>query len=661
MQHEKYEINTDSVPTYSHGRHIGSDAIRGLVAGFRGVLESRRMKRDAKDAKEQRIADEAYRNRLADLEERKLSVEETYKTAMTDQAQQQVDIEKARQEAEQAKIDMEKAAQEAKDTLKTQYGNTYDEYMEAEQEYRDLVRQRGDEPNEELDAKIKTLRTELMKKGAWLKRNAKNAEFPDFTRYDKLLEDDEEAAEEAETQAAQGEQNQRTLAAIQDPEIIEDEEQRTRLQKLHEMNPDATLSELLALDKEIKEQPDNTENIRQEKMDIWNANKDSIIENYGDGVWKQIASDIKYSEDPASIDTNKYLKKPDSEKKEKDDNPHIKAGEHAYEAAIALGESPAIAEEKKREAIKQSIKEEMGEEAGTQMERVFDLVAQIQDPDLRKYIESSAVKTRSSRKVTSNLIAITNQALRGETEEAMENLADIWADDASQTDKTAKSRFQDALIFQNMRDKLQELKDMGIETRRVNQKYLDALSRGDFTSAAQAFGLEAVGADLSDEQSRKFAEVEAYIKNQFAVFLNRISGTAASDTERANLVAINPNLFMTEGVNIGIIDGNIKYLRDREKALFEDNSDPEFAAKVMASKGWDRVKTTDDTPEGRQAESDARLEAAARAAVDAEVSEDEFVEKVMPLWKDKDEAEIRKLYQAAVQAKAEKPEETEEE
>lgn len=67
---------------YSHGRHIASDAIRGFVAGLRGVLEAKQMQREATNEREQRIAQEAYRQRALDLQEAQMR--------MTGQHQQNV-------------------------------------------------------------------------------------------------------------------------------------------------------------------------------------------------------------------------------------------------------------------------------------------------------------------------------------------------------------------------------------------------------------------------------------------------------------------------------------------------------------------------------------------------------------------------------------------
>ena len=76
MQHKQpYETGTNPNP-YSHGRHVASDAIRGFVVGLRGYYQGKKMKREASSAREQRIADEAYRQRALDLQEREATFNE---------------------------------------------------------------------------------------------------------------------------------------------------------------------------------------------------------------------------------------------------------------------------------------------------------------------------------------------------------------------------------------------------------------------------------------------------------------------------------------------------------------------------------------------------------------------------------------------------------
>ena len=90
--------------TYSHGKHIASDAIRGFVVGMRGWLEGRKMKREAATAKEQRIADEAFRTRTLDLQERQFNMTDAFNrerlTADTDYKSEVVDLQKQLQESQ---------------------------------------------------------------------------------------------------------------------------------------------------------------------------------------------------------------------------------------------------------------------------------------------------------------------------------------------------------------------------------------------------------------------------------------------------------------------------------------------------------------------------------------------------------------------------------
>lgn len=80
MNHQRrdYEIGKQD-NTYSHGRHIASDAIRGFVSGLRGYMEGRKMKREAKDAREARIANEAFRWKALDMQERQIQLDDAFR------------------------------------------------------------------------------------------------------------------------------------------------------------------------------------------------------------------------------------------------------------------------------------------------------------------------------------------------------------------------------------------------------------------------------------------------------------------------------------------------------------------------------------------------------------------------------------------------------
>lgn len=276
--------------------------------------------------------------------------------------------------------------------------------------------------------------------------------------------------------------------------------------------------------------------------------------------------------------------------KKSDDNPHIKSGNDAYEAAIQLGKSEAEAEAEADKAIKHSIEKEYGEEGGTEWERISRRIQQIGDPDIRRYVRDIPLKGLTSRTITKAADTIISHALEGNQEAVYEGLADIW----TMKDKIGKERFQDAQMFVNMANKLIDLKDKyGVDTGRVTQQYLDAMASGDFASAAKAFTFEFLGLeDLTDEQKAEVGSAHAYILAQFKQFLLRISGTAASDSEVAMVRTMYPNLFMQEVMNLGIIQGSIDRLRDEEFADFREESDPEFARKVMAAKGWDDLYNT---------------------------------------------------------------------
>lgn len=96
--------------SYSHKQHVLSDSLRGLAVGIRGVLEAKRMAREAKSGREKRIADHYVRLKRLDLQERRLAISEGA----------------AATEMEQARLDSLQAEYEHKDEWHKQLAAAYD-------------------------------------------------------------------------------------------------------------------------------------------------------------------------------------------------------------------------------------------------------------------------------------------------------------------------------------------------------------------------------------------------------------------------------------------------------------------------------------------------------------------------------------------------------
>ena len=104
--------------SYSHRQHILSDSLRGLAVGIRGVLEAKRMAREAKSDREKRIADHYVRLKRLDLQERRLAISEGA----------------AEQEIEQVRLDSLEAEQEHKDEWHKRLAEAYDRLESLHQE-----------------------------------------------------------------------------------------------------------------------------------------------------------------------------------------------------------------------------------------------------------------------------------------------------------------------------------------------------------------------------------------------------------------------------------------------------------------------------------------------------------------------------------------------
>ena len=120
---------------YSHSKHIGADALRGLAVGIRGVLEAKRMAREAKSAREKRIADHYVHLKRLDLQERRLAISEGA----------------AEREMEQERLDSRQAEQEHKDEWHKRLAAAYDRL---ESLYRERNRAAAPKEMERIDSEI---------------------------------------------------------------------------------------------------------------------------------------------------------------------------------------------------------------------------------------------------------------------------------------------------------------------------------------------------------------------------------------------------------------------------------------------------------------------------------------------------------------------------
>lgn len=123
MKEQRHQINTDNIREAGQPNML-KDLLRGLIADTRGALEGRAMRRQARDAKEQAIADEAYRQRMASVQEKQLAI-----------SQQRADLEGTQYEDAKRAAEEQKAQEQEKLELETKakedYSNAFKEYQEA--------------------------------------------------------------------------------------------------------------------------------------------------------------------------------------------------------------------------------------------------------------------------------------------------------------------------------------------------------------------------------------------------------------------------------------------------------------------------------------------------------------------------------------------------
>ena len=273
-----------------------------------------------------------------------------------------------------------------------------------------------------------------------------------------------------------------------------------------------------------------------------------------------------------------------------DDNKYIEDFEDVKNAYMQMGDTPEAAEEKAEKYLKDKLTEK-----GTGFERINQKVSQITDPKIRQYARQSVFKGIAGRTLPYVLEGFVDNFLEAQMgtlpEEAIyDAFGEMWL--TYTKDKLAPQRRQAADMFQNMYRKLVELKEeTGITTGRVTSGLFSQMTREELSRAATEWTFELIRPEggLTPAQESKIAEVHAYITSEFKKFLLMLSGTAASDQEVAFVRSMYPNIFMSEEVNLGIIAGNIQVLHDNELAHFTEESDPEFAQKVMQARRWHTV------------------------------------------------------------------------
>lgn len=323
---------------------------------------------------------------------------------------------------------------------------------------------------------------------------------------------------------------------------------------------------------------------------------------------------------------------------EETENPILEKAKDAYDAVIATGGT----EEEAKAAEQRVLDEETALTGGTADERIFDEVEKIHDPELRKWVRSLGAKGISSRKTRTMFLTLINQAKAGDITAALDSIGDVW--DFIDESKKAPLRLQYATTFSNMREKLEELKtEYGIETDRIFAAFTQNMSKAEFSAAIANFGIKWLGGEnLTNEQKRAAASIQTYINSQLVQFLHAVSGAAVTEQEFARIRAMFPGIFQEESVNIGTIDGNIEFLRDAQLAYYAQESDPDFAAKVMAAQGWGDIRTSTEEERSENIFSDniGELEELARLAE----SEEEFIKELSKDFPNRED-ELKEIYQ----------------
>lgn len=129
MNHQRpYEIDTENI-RQAGTPNVVRDLLRGLVADTRGLLEGRQMRRRATDAKQKAIADEAYRQRMASLQERQVQIQERRAELASTKYEDDKKAAAAKAELDEEQREIDKRAKEDYSTAFAEYEEAYTAWL----------------------------------------------------------------------------------------------------------------------------------------------------------------------------------------------------------------------------------------------------------------------------------------------------------------------------------------------------------------------------------------------------------------------------------------------------------------------------------------------------------------------------------------------------
>ena len=575
------------VPEYSHGRHIASDTIRGFMSGLRGVLEARKMRREANTAKEQRIADEAYRQRQADYQDRLLELQTDRSALEKEKFEEQTRLQGVIEQQKADALEAQQAKDEALQALQAEWDADLAEWTNARIALSSLSADADPAERQRLTRQLHTL-------GQWLESNAERAGRT-FKGYSGWTDKDDEAKAKREETDELDAEKQKKIAYI-DAHPQWDDDTKERLKAQVEITPEAAISELVK-SVEAEQQLTDTEAKTEEKRltEVETAKqhaekyKDEIIKNTSAARYEDLLYQITNAEKPLEVDVEPYLTSEDEKTRTES---VITRDARAFETEL---QRQGHSEERIKELMVDWL-EKQAHGALTEGEAALQSVTRNPHEsvkDLVPYIVAVGLKgTPSTRKTPLQWRAISQFVQSGDREMTLDGLGDIY--DALDRTKEAETRFEAAHIMQTIRDKILNLETQyGLEPSRTLAAITERMTEQSFASWWQGGGVDFfAGMNLTDEQITAAVELQTYINNNLVSFIKQVSGTAVAEQEFERLIRIMPGLFKNTAANMGVIDGNINLLRDQQFHYYASHSSDEVASEIMAVQGWGDVKTS---------------------------------------------------------------------
>ena len=603
---------------------ILEDGLRGALAGIRGVIEAKVMTHQARTEREKRISDQAYRQQMANLDERRVRISEL---SQEDQSATLA----LKQQSEKDAAAAEKAEQERVSKLQAKYDEIAAKITEIDTRYEAAE---DDTEKQQIAGERRVAQNELSILGTQLKyTQPKEAAMPKPTTEAQWKTDTQFIQEREDSGEITAEDAKKARELVLGKLLgvsINDSENPLELfvaqrAAIRAAIADGTITEeqgnrrLAAIEAEAF--PEDENKVLKEAQDVYNAkiatgateaeakaaqqaviDKAAGIESTENKVLKA-AEDVYNAkiaigepEEAAIAARNATINEAAGDTE--DDNKVLKAAQDVYDAEIATGSTEEAAA-----AARKSVVAEASESGKlTEKQELMKSASEIQDKDKRAITLSIATKGLSRSALYPSLTAMTIFAKDGNDEGFYSAVSDIL--DQTDKTKTAPTRYGTAKAFHNMQMQLDRLKSAGIVEgdRVLRATVIKETQRGQGLGSILRLELDETLTEsidqqnLTDVQQQVYTEVLAYLQRTFVEELKRISGSAVVQSEEARSEPLYPDVGIPTVLNSAIIQATIQKMYDDQYAYYDQElpniKEYDLVERILETDNWNEMVNT---------------------------------------------------------------------